>query len=70
MIELTEVDGVATVKPNQDVVASLSNELRTTLKQALDAGATDIILDLVGVEMIDSSGLGAMIAGHNSLKKK
>jgi anti-sigma B factor antagonist len=35
-----------------------------------DAGKIQIVVDLQEVEMISSSGLGALIAGMTSLKKK
>ncbi|OUE30547.1 Anti-sigma-B factor antagonist [Clavibacter michiganensis] len=38
-------------------------ELRQAIHDALDAGPPRILVDLAGVEFIDSSGLGALIAG-------
>ena len=70
MIEVVRDGSRAVVKPGADVVASLADELRASFRAALGEGATEITLDLAGVEMLDSVGLGLLIALHNSLTKK
>lgn len=42
--------------------AATSTSLKSTLVDFINGGATRIVLDLTGVEFIDSSGLGAMIS--------
>ena len=69
MIEIIRHRDYATVKPGQDIVASMVPELRKELRSLLDEEPGGIIIDLAGVEMIDSVGLGSLIATHNSLGK-
>lgn len=42
--------------------ASTSTSLKSTLVDFINEGATRIVLDLSGLDFIDSSGLGAMIS--------
>ena len=58
-----------TIRPEMDIVASTANELRGELKTLIDEGRTHVIVDLEGVEMVDSVGLGVFIAAHNSLSQ-
>ena len=58
------------IAPGRDIVASYAQELRRNLWSLIEEGVTDVTIDLAGVQMIDSIGLGVLIAAHNSLKKK
>lgn len=65
-----EKDGQkAEVRPGRDIVASIADELRQTLRDVVSGGTKELIFDLSGVAMIDSVGIGLLIAAHNSLKK-
>lgn len=44
--------------------------LRETLTNAIGAGARHVILNLAGVEYIDSSGLGSLVITFTSVKKQ
>ncbi len=57
------------IKPGKDIVASMVDEFRKKLLILIDKGNNDLGIDLTGVEMIDSVGLGVLIATHNSLRK-
>jgi len=57
------------IKPGKDIVASMVDELRKKLLILIDKGNNDLGIDLTGVEMIDSVGLGVLIATHNSLSR-
>lgn len=70
MFNINEVDGSVIVTPAQDVVASNVDELRALLLGYLEKSEHDLVVDLDQVEMIDSSGLGVLIAAQNSLKEK
>jgi anti-anti-sigma factor len=59
----------ATVRPAGDVVAPQLPELRSVLRAAMAEGVQAITLDFSQVSMVDSAGLGLLIAAHNSLKK-
>ncbi len=42
-------------------------ELQTALKAELAAGATEVIVDVAATTLIDSTGIGLLIATYNSL---
>lgn len=57
-----------TIKPGKDIVASMAGDLREKLLKLVDQGINDLVVDLNGVEMVDSVGLGLFIAAHNSME--
>jgi anti-anti-sigma factor len=69
MQEINKEKGHAVVRPYQDITAGMLDELRQGLKQCLAEGVREIVLDLKRVDMIDSQGLGLIIATYNSLTK-
>ena len=56
-----------TFKPGKNIVASGSKGFRKKLKKSVDDGIKELTINLEGVEMVDSVGLGVLIATHNSL---
>ncbi|MCW7755058.1 STAS domain-containing protein [Desulfobotulus sp. H1] len=58
------------VIPGVDIVASMANDFRTELQNLIQDSSGDIELDLAGVEMVDSVGIGVIIATHNSLTRQ
>ncbi len=69
MTQVLQTEQRTEIRPGRDVIASTANELRAQIKAVLEQGAKDLQIDLTGVEMIDSVGLGLFIAVHNSLQK-
>jgi len=57
------------VRPQGDIVASVVQPLREELLSLVDESPGTLVMDLQGVGMIDSIGLGVLIATYNSLKK-
>lgn len=57
------------IKVERDLVASHSAELRDQLRSLISQGSRSVVLDFSQVRMVDSAGLGMIIAAHNSLKK-
>ena len=57
-----------TVKPGKDIVASMAEDFRKKLLNLVKQGIQDLTVDLSGVEMVDSVGLGVLIATYNSLE--
>ncbi|MCX6593470.1 MAG: ATP-binding protein [Acidobacteria bacterium] len=57
------------LRPTGDVVASAVPGLRAEMRDLVQAGTKQLIVDLRNVHMVDSAGLGLLIAAHNSLKK-
>ncbi len=69
MSEIIRDGDKAIVKPGEDIVASMVEDLRKDFKQALHDGAEQITIDLSEVDMMDSMGIGVLVAAHNTLKK-
>ncbi len=57
------------VKPDHDIVASMANEFRSDLHDLVQEKPKMVIIDLKGVGMVDSVGIGVLIATHNSMVK-
>ena len=60
----------AVIRPDGDIVISASETLRGELKRLIDSGVEDLTVDFGGVSMVDSIGIGLLIAAHNSLSSK
>ena len=58
-----------TVKPGKDIVASMAEDFRKKLLKLVDQGIKSLTIDFANVRMVDSVGLGVLIAAHNSLKE-
>lgn len=52
-----------------DLTASLVPSLQGALKQELASGAKDVVFDMANTDVMDSSGIGLLIATVNSLTK-
>jgi anti-anti-sigma factor len=57
------------IKPGIDIVASMAEEFKKELLFAIDESQGEIVIDLEGSEMVDSVGIGVIIAAHNSLNQ-
>lgn len=68
-IKITREGTRAEVAPSGDIVASSVPGLRLALREMCGDGVRELVLDLGQVGMVDSSGLGLLIATHNSLAK-
>lgn len=55
------------VKPGKDIIASMADDFRKKLLKLVKDGVKELTIDLAGVKMVDSVGLGVLIAAHNSL---
>lgn len=66
---ITKNDNRAVMQPEGDVVAGTVPGLRSTMRGVLAEGVRELVVDLSRVEMMDSSGIGLLIAAHNSLVK-
>ncbi len=69
MSVIQKEDTRATFSPTANIVASELEVMRSALQQLLADGVTELEMDLSNVKMIDSMGLGMIVATHNSLKK-
>ncbi len=65
----SEVDGVQVLAlEGRIVLGEETVALRETIKSLLGAGKKKLVLNLMKVTMIDSSGLGALVAAHTMVK--
>ena len=55
------------VTPEKDLVASFVTEFSNELKSLLEEQPEEIVIDLQHVDMVDSLGMGVLIAAHNTL---
>jgi anti-sigma B factor antagonist len=64
-----EVDGVTVLAlDGRIVLGEETSTLREKVKSLLGEGKKDIVLNLNNVTLIDSSGLGALVAAYSSVK--
>ncbi len=55
------------VQPGADVVAFMADDFKRNLLQLVNQGIPEVVIDFAGVDIVDSVGLGVVIATHNSL---
>lgn len=58
-----------TIKPGKDIVASVAEDFKQNLSSLIEQGINDLTIDFTGIEMVDSVGLGVIIATHNSMER-
>ena len=61
--------GVVVVRPEGRLNMVAAPALRKELNGLIESGATRVVVDLSGVEFIDSSGLGALISGLKAARQ-
>ena len=65
-----QYDGAqARITPTTDIVAASVPELRAALRELLGRQVRELVIDLTRVQMVDSAGIGLLIAAHNSLSR-
>jgi anti-sigma B factor antagonist len=64
-----ETDGVAVLAlDGRIVLGEETNKLRESVKNLISQGKKNVVIDMQNVTMIDSSGLGALVAAYSSAK--
>lgn len=69
MSEIINQGDQAILKPGMDVVASMADDFKTDLLSVINDSSGEVVIDLDGVEMVDSVGIGVIIAAHNTLNQ-
>ena len=69
MSEVINQGNETIIKPGVDVVASMAEGFKTELLSVINESANEVVIDLDGVEMVDSVGIGVIIAAHNTLNQ-
>jgi len=68
MPQITQLEDKAILRLDQDLVAASVPEVKQQLKDLVNQGKP-VAVDLEGVSMVDSTGIGLLMATHNSLQK-
>lgn len=69
-IEVEQRDGWDVVRVAGEIDIRTAPELRDLLAGVLDRGADRVVLDLEGVEFLDSTALSVMVGAHKRLVRK
>lgn len=62
-------NGVVVVGPRGRLDLPIAPDLRKQLLDLVSAGSTRLVVDLSAVDLIDSSGLGALVAGFEAARE-
>lgn len=65
----TRPDGVGVVSPRGRLTMASARQMREILTDLVGRGTTRIVVDMEGTTFLDSSGLGALIAGLKSARQ-
>ena len=68
MLKITQENEKTIVTLNENIVAGIVSKFREEMKKIIEE-EKEVVIDLQNVGMIDSMGLGALIATHNSMQK-
>jgi anti-sigma B factor antagonist len=68
-IRETEREGVLILALKGRLTVGEASSVREKVNEVLGKGKTNVILDLAGVDYIDSTGLGSMVISYTSVKK-
>jgi anti-sigma B factor antagonist len=63
-IDVAERDGYTVLSPHGEIDFATGPQLKEAITDALVAGKLHLVVDLLGVEFIESTGLGALIGGR------
>lgn len=55
--------------PEGDLTAVTAQEIRIQLKDLIGRGLRELVIDLSNTHVIDSTGIGLLVATHNSLHR-
>jgi anti-sigma B factor antagonist len=67
-IDVAQLDGRTVLELSGELDLATAPELEDVLRERLAAGES-LVLDLRGLEFMDSSGVRALVAGHSAAKQ-
>jgi anti-anti-sigma factor len=67
--QITQSGLQTTIMLGDHLVASIVPDLKKEMKRLIGEGITALTLDCSHLEVMDSTGIGCLIAAHNSLTK-
>lgn len=62
-------DGVLVIAPQGELDVSNSPELKELIEAEIENGRRNMVIDLKGVEYMDSSGLGVLVTGLKAMRR-
>ena len=63
-----EIGNITILEPKGKILIGAGDvELRQAIDESLSQGADNLLLDFKGVSKMDSSGIGELIASHNTV---
>jgi anti-sigma B factor antagonist len=63
-IDVTRTDGHTVVSPHGEIDFATGPQLKDAITELLVAGDVHLVIDLLDVDFIESTGLGALIGGR------
>ncbi len=69
MSEIIKNEDHILIKPGRDLVASMVSAFSEEIKALLAESPKQVVVDLTGVRIVDSLGMGVLISTHNQLTK-
>jgi anti-anti-sigma factor len=60
--------GTEIIRPVGNIIAVAARELRQQMQQLIESNVLNITIDMTGVELVDSTGIGVLIGIQNNLK--
>ncbi len=70
MTEENRTQAPEVLKPEGNIIAAASRELREKMQRLIENGARELVIDMSSVELIDSTGIGVLVGIQNTLKTK
>jgi anti-sigma B factor antagonist len=66
-----EIGNVTILEPKGKILIGAGDvQLRQAIDESMSQGADNVLLDFKGVSKMDSSGIGELIASHNTVAEK
>ena len=69
-MNVTNNEGQITITLKEDFTSDLMNDFRSSVQKEINNGNTSFIIDFKDTVVIDSMGIGCLVATYNSLKQK
>ena len=69
-MNVTKNEDRITIALGGDLTSDLLNDFRSTVQQEIDAGNISLTIDFTDTVIIDSMGIGCLVATHNTLRQK
>ena len=70
-VESREREGVTILEPKGKITIGVGDvALRDAVQEAIEKGATNVLINMEGVSTIDSSGIGELVAAYTTVTNR